>query len=83
LLGWFVSLLLRLAEEYVFSQQTASIIAGLYWLAIPWTLAVLGIAVRAWQRREWTLGWRIHYSLAAVAAAAFLWLWWSFNLLGG
>jgi CubicO group peptidase (beta-lactamase class C family) len=80
LLAWFISVLLRLAQDYVFSGQTASIITGLYWLAIPVTLAVLIIAVRTWLNRQWTLGWRVHYSLAALAATTFLWLVWNFNL---
>jgi CubicO group peptidase (beta-lactamase class C family) len=83
LLGWLVSVLLTLADRYVYHQNSVTIISVLDWLAIPWTLVLIGIATRAWLRRQWSLGHRIHYSLVALTAAAFLWLLWSLNILGG
>lgn len=82
LLARMAAVLLSLADRYVYHGDIVAIISGLYWLAVPWTLAVLGAAVYAWIRSEWTLAQRVHYSLVALAAAALFWFAWSVNLLG-
>lgn len=74
LLTGLVSVLLALADRYVYHSETVMVISVLYWLAVPWTLAALGFAWRAWLRGEWNLSRRIHYTLVALAAAAFIWL---------
>lgn len=83
LLGWLFSVLLALADRYVYHQNIVTIISVLAWIAVPWTLAIIGIAVRAWLHQKWTLGHRVHYTLVALTAAAFVWLLWSLNVLGG
>jgi CubicO group peptidase (beta-lactamase class C family) len=83
LMVWFLFLQLKLAEQYVFEQAAANLINGLYWLAIPWTLVVVVLALRSWLCQEGTLSWRMHYALVAAAAVVFLWLVWSLNLLCG
>jgi hypothetical protein len=83
LLGWFFRILLIQADRFVYQQQTVMVISVLSWLTVPFTMAVLVFAVRAWLRREWTAGRRIHYTLIALASAAFVWLLWSLNVLGG
>ena len=83
LLVWLVTVLLYLEDRYVYHSETVQIIAGLSWLAVPWTLLILALAGYAWFRRQWKLGGRIHYALVALTSAAFLWLLWSINLLGG
>lgn len=83
LLGWLVSVLLTFADRFAYHQSTVTMISLLYWIAVPWTLVVIGAVGRAWLRRQWTLGHRIHYTLVALTAAAFVWLLWSMNLIGG
>ena len=83
LLGWLFSILLTLADRYVYQQGAVTILSTLSWVTLPWTLAVLVYAVRAWLHRQWKLSHRIHYTLVALTAAAFVWLLWSLQLLGG
>ena len=59
--------------------------AGL--LYIPLIMSVLTIVmiiftVLAWVRRDWSLAWRVYYTLVMVASVAFIWFLYSFNLLG-
>ena len=51
-------------------------------LAIPVALLAAWFAVRIWRAGTWTLGARVHYSLAAVAVLAFLVVLNYWNLLG-
>jgi hypothetical protein len=51
-------------------------------LAIPFALLAAWFAVDLWRSRTWTLGARLHYSLAAVAVLAFLVVLNYWNLLG-
>ena len=46
------------------------------------TVGVVVFAILVWWWRFWSAGWRVHYSLVALAALAFAWelLYW--NLLG-
>ncbi len=83
LLVWLAMVMLTLADRYAYHPETVRIITALSWLAVPWTLLVLGTTVFAWLRREWKLGARIHYSLVALTVSAFLWLLWSLNLFSG
>ena len=83
LLIWFALLMAGFGATFVFPQAAAGLIARLSWLAVPWTLCVLALAGRAWVRRTGGLAGRVHYSLVALAAVVFLWLFWSVNLLGG
>ncbi|MBI4928459.1 MAG: beta-lactamase family protein [Anaerolineae bacterium] len=83
LLGWFFSVLLTLADRFVYHQRMVTIISVLSWLTIPWTLTVIGITVSAWRHEKWALSRRIHYTLVALSTAAFVWLLWSLNVLGG
>ncbi|MES0360965.1 MAG: serine hydrolase domain-containing protein, partial [Anaerolineales bacterium] len=59
--------------------------AGL--LIIPLIMSALTIVmviftVLAWVRRDWSLAWRVYYTLVMVASVAFIWFLNSFNLLG-
>ena len=51
-------------------------------LAIPLALLAAWFAVRIWRAGTWTLGARVHYTLAAVAVLAFLVVLNYWNLLG-
>jgi hypothetical protein len=51
-------------------------------LAIPFALLAAWFAVGVWRSGTWTLGSRLHYSLAAVAVLAFLVVLNYWNLLG-
>jgi hypothetical protein len=56
-------------------------------LLIPIIMSVLIVAmviltVVIWMRREWSLAWRIYYSLVTIASIAFIWWLNSWNLLG-
>lgn len=46
------------------------------------TAGVVGYAVLAWKHRYWGLAGRVHYSLVALAAVAFIWFLNHWNLLG-
>ncbi len=82
LTAWFIMVLIKLSDQYVYNQPAVTVITALFWLAVPWTAAVLALAVRAWITHSWSLPQRIHYSLAAIASTVFLWLAWTFNLIG-
>ncbi|MCY1081163.1 serine hydrolase domain-containing protein [Archangium lansingense] len=45
-------------------------------------LTTLGFAVRAWVRRDWSMTGRVHYTMIALAAVAFIWWMHVWNLLG-
>jgi CubicO group peptidase (beta-lactamase class C family) len=51
-------------------------------LAVPLALLAAWFTVRVWSAGTWTLGARVHYSLAAVAVLAFLLILNYWNLLG-
>jgi CubicO group peptidase (beta-lactamase class C family) len=51
-------------------------------LAVPLALLAAWFTVRVWSAGTWTLGARVHYSLAAVAVLAFLLVLNYWNLLG-
>jgi hypothetical protein len=83
-IGLFVWLLLQLlqyADTLVYPEEAVGLISRLYWLAIPWTLAILAVAAGAWLRRRWTPGWRIYYASLGLVSVAFVWLLWQINLL--
>ncbi len=80
---WLILQLLQYGSTFVFPQATVTLISNLYWLAVPWTLIVLVIAVRSWLLKSWTTGWRIYYSLVVLASMAILWLVLNLNLLNG
>lgn len=51
-------------------------------LSLPFLAGLLAIlAVLAWLRNQWGLIARIHYSLVAIAAIAFIWFLYAWNLL--
>lgn len=81
LLTGLVLQLLQYADTLVYPQDAATLLMRLYWLTVPWTLAVLAVVIYAWLRHEWTLVWRIHYSLSGAVAVMFLWLLWRANLI--
>lgn len=80
---WLAVELLQFADTLIYPQTTVTMIAQLYWVAAPWTLAVVVVVANAWLRRRWSAGWRVHYSLFAVAALGWLALLWRNHLLGG
>jgi len=54
-------------------------------LAIPVTLLAIGaviFTVLAWRRRFWGLGWRIHYTLVALAAIGVVWWYFNWHMFG-
>jgi hypothetical protein len=56
-------------------------------LLIPIIMSALIVAmiiftVLVWARLDWSLGWRVYYSLVTVASVAFIWFLNSWNLLG-
>jgi len=51
-------------------------------LAVPLALLAAWFTVRVWRAGTWTLGARVHYSLAAVSVLAFLLILNYWNLLG-
>lgn len=45
------------------------------------TVGVLGFAALAWQRSYWRWAARVHYTLVALAAIAFVWVLPNWNVL--
>jgi hypothetical protein len=83
LLAWLAVLLLGFQSTFVFPEHGVQQIANLLRLTVPAALLVTLAAGRAWQRRDWTLPLRLHFSLAALGALALVWLLWTNNLIGG
>jgi hypothetical protein len=83
LFAWFILIMLNFSTTYVYPAATVELIVRLYWLAIPLTIGVLLLAIRAWRHREIHWGWRVHYSAVAAAGMVFLWFLYSWNLLAG
>jgi len=81
LLGWFVQVMLIYAETYVYQQETIHLISGLSWLLLPWAAAGVLVTARAWQKRLWTLGWRLYYAVIVLAMGVTVWLFFSLNLM--
>ena len=77
-------LLIRMDDwEFVYGVPAA--IKALLWIPIVTTILTalaLWFAVRAWKRRMWSVWGRLHYSLIAAAALAFVWFFVYWNLLG-
>jgi CubicO group peptidase (beta-lactamase class C family) len=46
------------------------------------TVAIVFLTVLAWVRCDWSLTWRVYYTLVTVASVAFIWWLNSWNLLG-
>ena len=83
LMTGFTMVLLNYGETFVYAQETVRMLSIFAWLSLPWTLLILYCAGRVWYFKAWSLGWRLHYTLNAIAACASLWLLWSLNLIGG
>lgn len=81
LLGWYVLIMLNFGATYIFPAAQVARITRLLWLSVPLTLAVIILAARSWFRREPGRGWRVHYSLTALASVALLWSLHFWNLL--
>jgi len=70
-------------EQIVFGIPFAYMVTlGLGVLSALLTVAALIYTVLAWKERYWGVAYRIYYTLAAVAAAAFVWFLNQWNLLG-
>lgn len=68
------------ANQDAYLQGTAYANQVGEWLAIPVSLLAVGAVIYtilAWRRGYWSLAWRIHYTLATLAAVAQVW--WFFN----
>jgi len=81
LLAWFAVLMLTFGGDFVYPATQVALITRLFWLAVPLTLAMVILAAQEWLRREVAWGWRVHYSLTALASAALLWSLHFWNLL--
>jgi CubicO group peptidase (beta-lactamase class C family) len=82
LTAWFVVLMLGFADSLVYPESAMATLTRLAWLAVPLALGCVVSAGLAWRRHLWGLGWRLHYSLVALAGIGLVtWLgYW--NLLG-
>lgn len=63
-------------------MSTINAILTAWLLAAVLAVALLPLAVLAWRRSFWSLAGRIHYTLVAAAAGAFVWFLSYWNLLG-
>lgn len=80
---FFVPALIVFQGGYLYGETLALNLA----LALPVlmllpTVGAMLLAIPVWKNRWWSLGGRIHYSLAALAAVAYLWFLNFWNLLG-
>ena len=91
--GWVVSALgLFFAIAFLITSVGPHIAHGLPpatapLLVIPLIMTVLTVAmvilaVATWVRRDWSLAWRVYYTLVTLASVAFIWWLYSWNLLG-
>jgi CubicO group peptidase (beta-lactamase class C family) len=80
---WLIISLVNFGDRFVFPQTVVQTIAVMAWLAVPWTLLVVLLAVRAWKIRHWSLVSRVHYALIAMGGIGFLWLFYHYQLLSG
>jgi hypothetical protein len=53
----------------------------LTWLTVVLAVAMLFFTLLAWVGRYWSVAGRIHYTLATLAALAFVWWLYHWNLL--
>jgi CubicO group peptidase (beta-lactamase class C family) len=86
LFAFLICALLTLAggfEDLIYKIPTTLYVALLFpLLAIPFALAAVYFAVVLWRSRAWRFGARLHYTLATLAALAFLFILNYWNLLG-
>jgi hypothetical protein len=52
------------------------------WVAAALTAGLLGMTFLAWKDGYWSLAGRVHFILVAAAAAGFIWLLYSWGLMG-
>lgn len=82
-LGVFLMVFFGSGDVIFYGQMSTMYIMLAAWLiAAILIVPVLGLAVWSWKNRYWGVASRIHYSLMAVAALAFVWFLNYWNLLG-
>lgn len=52
------------------------------WVAAAFTMALLWLALLAWKDDDWSPASRVHYTLVVGAAAGYIWLLYSWGLMG-
>lgn len=83
LLAWFLLALLGYADTYVFPTATITLLTQLWWLNVPAVLALLFFSFLAWRQPDWSLAWRLHYTVVTVASVVFLAFLLNWHLLAG
>lgn len=83
LLAWFLIAMLGYADTYVFPTATITLLTQLWWVNVPAVLALLLFSSMAWQQHDWSLAWRLHYTLVTVASVVFLAFLLNWHLLAG
>jgi CubicO group peptidase (beta-lactamase class C family) len=79
----FIPALIVFQGGYLYGETLAlNLVLALPVLMLLPTVGAMLLAVPVWKNRWWSLGGRIHYSLAALAAVAYLWFLNFWNLLG-
>ena len=79
----FIPALIVFQGGYLYGETLAlNLVLALPVLMLLPTVGAMLLAVPVWKNRWWSLGGRIHYSLVALAAVAYLWFLNFWNLLG-
>ncbi|MGA9397340.1 MAG: serine hydrolase domain-containing protein [Anaerolineaceae bacterium] len=82
-LGFFLVLFIGRGDAIFYAQMSILQIMLAAWLiAAILIVPLLVLAVLSWKNRYWGVASRVHYSLMAVAALAFVWFLNYWNLLG-
>ena len=72
------------SEAAVLTGTAVAYQVGIF-LAIPVAILAVGavvFTVLAWRRGYWTLAWRIHYTLVTLGAAAMVWWYFNWKVIG-
>jgi hypothetical protein len=85
-----IGLLLFLFEQLTgnppdYYSGVPPLLTAIFILALLSTVLTVGVvvsAILAWWGRFWSVGWRVHYSLVALAALVLTWQLVYWNLLG-
>ena len=84
-LVFLIGILITLSRQYVTTHEIIPFLMPLLMMALIATGLTIGVAAATflvWKGRYWSLTARIHYTLVALAAAAFVWWLNYWNLLG-
>lgn len=72
LMVWAAAGLVGHSGTYIYPQSSMNLISTLYWVSIPWTIALLAYGINAWSHKAWTLPWRLAVTTITASQILFL-----------